>query len=83
VEKPAHYNADASVSPHPVGAGRDVVQFVVDSAGRPVAATFRILRSSDSTLVMDARRMLTRWSYLPAELGGCRVPQMVQTAIAR
>jgi hypothetical protein len=83
VEKQAYYKPDVSNSPHPVGTGANVVQFVVDTAGRPVVATFKVLRASDSTLVMDASRALSRWSYLPAEINGCKVSQLVQTAISR
>jgi hypothetical protein len=84
VEKPAFYAGGSDVSPHP---GRSdtgaLVQFVVDSAGAVRPETFKVLRARDDALVDDARKVLSRWRFLPAELNGRKVSQLVQTGIER
>ena len=83
VQKPARYQGARDVTPHPSADGETLVQFIVDSTGALDAASFKVLRSADPALVSDARRILSRWTYLPAEVDGCKVPQLVQTMIVR
>lgn len=84
VDKQAEYVAGTTVSPHPsrTGAGA-LVQFVVDSSGTVRPETFKVLRMNDRALVADARKVLTSWKFSPAEVGGRRVSQLVQTEITR
>lgn len=56
----------------------NIIEFVVDTAGRPVTSSFRVLKSEDDRLVATAREALTRWRFRPAEDGGCRVAQVTQ-----
>lgn len=58
--------------------GKVVAQFVVDSAGLPRLETFRVLRSTDPAFTGAVRTWLLRARFLPAELHGRHVPQMVQ-----
>jgi hypothetical protein len=83
VQKPAAYVGGTAVSPHPVASGSTVVQFVVDSSGMIRPSTFKVLRAENDEIVADARRLLGQWRYLPAEVDGRKVAQLVQTAIAR
>ena len=83
VQKPAVYRGGSTVSPHPAAEGATVVQFVVDSSGAVRPETLKVLRMEDSAIVEDAKRVLTQWRYLPAEIGGRKVSQLVQTAIVR
>jgi hypothetical protein len=83
VERPAVYVGAAGVSPHPASTGETVVQFVVDSTGAIQPSTFKVVRVHDLTMVEDAKRVLRRWHYTPAEIGGRKVSQLVQTAIER
>jgi hypothetical protein len=85
VQKPAVYAGGDSISPHPApgGGGTTVVQFVVDSTGAIREGTFRVLRAENSAIIADASRALPRWRYLPAEVDGRKVAQLVQTAIVR
>jgi len=83
IEKPAVYVGAPGVSPHPASTGETVVQFVVDSTGIVQPSTFKVVRVRDVTLVEDAKRVLRRWHYTPAEIGGRKVSQLVQTAIER
>jgi hypothetical protein len=83
VQKPAAYVGGTSVSPHPAASGATVVQFVVDSTGAIRPSTLKVLRTENSQMVEDIRRAITQWRYLPAELGGRKVAQLVQTAVVR
>ena len=83
VQKPAVYRGGSTVSPHPAAEGATVVQFVVDSSGAVRPETLKVLRMEDSAIVEDVKRVLTQWRYLPAEIGGRKVSQLVQTAIVR
>ena len=56
----------------------NIIEFVVDTAGTPVASSFRVLRVEDARLVDAAREALTRWRFRPAQDNGCRVPQVTQ-----
>lgn len=56
----------------------NIIEFVVDTAGTPVASSFRVLRIEDARLVDAAREALIRWRFRPAQDSGCRVPQVTQ-----
>ena len=70
--------------------GSTVVQFIVDTAGRPEPETVRDLwaasrsrlsfeeRETYDSFVAAARRSAVRSRYRPARVGGCRVRQLVQ-----
>lgn len=84
VDKQAKYVGDSSVSPHPSRTGSGaLVQFTVDSTGMVQPQSFKVLRMNDSALVADARMVLARWRFTPAEVGGRKVSQLVQTEIVR
>jgi hypothetical protein len=83
MERDAMYVGGNDVSPHPATTGETVVQFVVDSMGAVQPSTFKVVRVRDVTLVEDAKRVLRRWHYTAAEIGGRKVSQLVQTAIER
>jgi len=88
VDRPAELIPDSTVSPRPFharpGQGeaeRVVVQFVVDTMGRPDSASFRVLLNSDQALADAGRRVMQRWRYTPALLARCKVPQLVQVPL--
>ena len=56
----------------------NIIEFVVDTAGRPVASSFRVLRVEDGRLVDAAREAITQWRFRPAQYSGCRVSQITQ-----
>lgn len=58
-----------------------VVQFVVDTTGVPVPRTLRILRHPEGLVADAVNAGLTRWRFEPAMVRGCRVPQLVQSAL--
>jgi hypothetical protein len=83
---PARWLPDSAVAVHPTPEVRNppnLVQFVVDTLGVPQRSTFKVLKVSDSTIVLEARRSLAQWRFSPATLNGCRVKQLVQTPIGR
>jgi hypothetical protein len=89
VESPARVIPD-STHPHPsadpFAAKRDdptatIVQFVVDTTGHPVAKTLRFLKVPSSTMAESVTDVFSRWRFMPATLGACRVPQLLQTTV--
>lgn len=83
VQKDAVFVGGSNVSPHPAATGETVVQFVVDSTGAIQPSTFKVIQVNDVRLVEDAKRVLGKWRYLPAEMNGRKVAQLVETAIVR
>jgi protein TonB len=56
-----------------------LTQFVVDTAGRPVMATLRFLKSGGPEFDEEVRAALPRMRFAPAQLAdGRKVPQIVQ-----
>jgi protein TonB len=58
--------------------GEVVVQFVVDSTGSLDPATVRVLRSTHALFLGAVRKVLPRLRFLPAEVGGNKVPVLVE-----
>lgn len=58
--------------------GEVLAMFVVDTAGRVVPRSLRILRSSHPLFVVEVRAALPEMRFTPAELSGRSVPQGVQ-----
>lgn len=92
VSEPARYIDQRGVSPRPV---RDpaavaknrsdtiIVQFVVDTAGKTVSRSINVLRIRDISQSLKIREVADRWLFRPAVANGCKVSQIVQTAIER
>lgn len=91
VAVPAQYlNADSS-GPHPVAdpqaawrAKTDtfVVQFLVDTTGRAVPPSLKVLHGGKQADWSAVRKALPHWRFKPAEMPKrCRVVQLVQTAM--
>ena len=82
----ARWIVDTALAVHPTPAVRNppnLVQFVVDTSGVPVAHTFHALKVTDAALVEEARQSLARWRFAPAVRDGCTVRQFMQTPIGR
>lgn len=58
--------------------GQVLAEFVVDSTGRAKMETFTVLTSDHALFTTAVKTSLTRMRFLPAEVGGRRVPQLVQ-----
>ena len=58
--------------------GTVLAQFVVDTTGRADVSTFTALRSDNALFTSAVRAALGRMRFLPAEVGGRKVPQLVQ-----
>jgi hypothetical protein len=93
VEKAAQLVAADSTRPRPVhdplAAARAktdtfLVQFLVDTTGRTIPTSLKILRGGGPADWAALRAALPNWRFEPAEAPrGCRVVQLVQTAIER
>lgn len=68
---PAHLR-ERSVS------GEVLAQFVVDTTGRAEMRTFKVLKASHEDFVKAVREAVPRMRFIPAEIAGCRVRQIVQ-----
>ena len=58
--------------------GTVLAQFVVDTTGRAEMATFKVLKSDNDLFSNSVKNALQRMKFLPAEVGGRRVKQLVQ-----
>ena len=58
--------------------GQVLAQFVVDTTGRADMATFKALRSDNDLFTVAVKNALQRMRFLPAEVGGRKVKQLVQ-----
>lgn len=58
--------------------GEAVVSFVVDSTGRVDLATFKVMRTTHELFAVAVKNALPRMRFIPAELGGKSVRQLVQ-----
>ena len=55
-----------------------LAQFVVDTTGRVEVATFKVIRKSHDLFEAAVRSALPSMRFLPAEVGGRKVKQLVQ-----
>lgn len=58
--------------------GTVLAEFVVDTTGRADMSTFRALKSDNDLFTASVRNALQRMRFLPAEVGGHKVKQLVQ-----
>lgn len=58
--------------------GQVLAQFVVDTTGRADMTTFKALKSDNDLFTTAVKNALARMRFLPAEVGGRKVKQLVQ-----
>jgi protein TonB len=58
--------------------GQVMAQFVVDTLGKADMSTFRALKSDNDLFTNAVKTALQRMKFLPAEVGGRKVKQLVQ-----
>jgi len=58
--------------------GEVLASFVVDTTGRADVRTFKVLKSTHQQFTDAVRRALPQMRFLPAEVGGRKVKQLVQ-----
>ena len=58
--------------------GTVLAQFVVDTTGRAEMSTFKALKSDNALFETAVKNALQRMRFLPAEVGGRKVKQLVQ-----
>jgi len=61
--------------------GEVLVTFVVDTSGRVELSSIRIVRETHALFGESVRRWLARTRYIPAEVNGGRVRQLVQQQV--
>ncbi|MGQ0539472.1 MAG: energy transducer TonB [Gemmatimonadaceae bacterium] len=62
--------------------GEVLAQFVVDTTGRAEANSFKVLKSSHDLFAQSVRSSLSGMRFIPAEVGGRKVKQLVQQPFA-
>jgi periplasmic protein TonB len=62
--------------------GEVLAQFVVDTTGKAEVGTFKVLKSSHDLFAQAVRSALPGMRFIPAEVGGRRVKQLVQQPFA-
>ncbi len=84
VEKPAAMAAGSNQMVYPEMLrsaqveGTVLASFVVDTSGRAEMGTFKVLRSDHELFTNAVKNALPKIRYLPAEVGGRKVKQLVQ-----
>jgi protein TonB len=84
VEMRARLDSRSPTPPYPEtlrGAGIEGevdAQFVVDTSGKADVASFRIVQSTNELFSASVRSTLPRMRFLPAEIGGRKVRQLVE-----
>jgi len=58
--------------------GEVLAQFVVDTTGRAEPGSLKILKSSHDMFVQSVKNALPNMKFIPAEVGGRKVKQLVQ-----
>ena len=58
--------------------GAVLVQFVVDTTGRPDLASFRVIATTDTAFASAVRQSMLHMHFRPAKLQGRPVPQLVE-----
>lgn len=62
--------------------GEALVQFVVDEGGQADVNTFKVLRTTHELFAATVRNTLPNMRFIPAQVGGCKVKQLVQQPFA-
>ena len=58
------------------------VQFVVDTTGRAIVSTFKVMSTTHELFAQAVQRALPAMRFIPAEAGGRKVRQLVQQTFA-
>jgi periplasmic protein TonB len=58
--------------------GEVLAQFIVDTTGRAETGSFKVLKTSHELFAQAVKNALPRMRFLPAEIGGRKVKQLVQ-----
>lgn len=62
-----------------VGDGEVLAQFVVDTTGRAEMSSYKVLQTTHELFGNAVRQVLPSMRFIPAEVGGRKVRQLVQT----
>jgi hypothetical protein len=51
------------------------IKVLVDTLGHADMKTFTVVKSTSATLTRSVRTAVAKWTFKPAEVGGCKVPR--------
>jgi hypothetical protein len=58
------------------GSAEVKVDVIVDTLGRAVMSTFRVVAVSNPWFATNVKSVIGKWRFTPAELAGCKVPRV-------
>jgi hypothetical protein len=86
VDRWAVFIDDSTTAVRPIRRGENgetLIQFVVDTLGRPELATLKGLKVPSASVLPVIREAMSRWRFVPAQIGNCHVRQFIQVLINR
>jgi hypothetical protein len=51
------------------------IRVLIDTSGTADMRTFAVVKSTHPTLTKSVRAAVAKWKFVPAEVGGCKVPR--------
>ncbi len=63
------------------GRGEVRIRVLVDTMGVADMKTFTVVKSTHPTLTRSVRTAVSKWTFTPAEIGGCKVPRDYNWAV--
>jgi hypothetical protein len=51
------------------------IRVLVDTLGAADMRTFTVVKSTSPTLTRSVRTAVSKWKFVPAQIGGCKVPR--------
>lgn len=57
-------------------------EVLVDTLGKPNMSTFIVLKASHPWFATQAQKAAAKWTFTPAEKGGCKVPRFYKFGIS-
>jgi outer membrane biosynthesis protein TonB len=58
------------------GSAEVKIDILVDTLGKAVMKTFKVVASSNSWLETNVKSVIGKWKFSPAQLAGCKVPRI-------
>ena len=87
VDRAVGFTTPDSVSPKPAFGvdlhGPLLVEFVIDTTGLVIPASYKTRHVEDEGLAEDARNALPQWTFEPAMMNGCKVKQIELLEVTR
>lgn len=74
--KPAPFRDTPESAFRKDGSAEIKIDVIVDTLGHPDMKTFKVVKVSNKWFTENVRRVMPKWTFTPAVLGGCKVPRI-------